>query len=126
MSIIREVICLQCPFACRIEVELSEDGTKEITSMKNQKCSRGEAYAAQEIINPVRTLTTTVRISSRDKEHPLLPVQTERPIPKELLKEAMRVLAKVAAKPPVKYGDIIMKDLLGTGVDVKANFEILE
>ena len=125
MNITKEVVCLQCPFACRIEVAIDKE-SNEIVSFKNQKCKRGEAYARQEVISPVRVLTTTVRIISEDKEHPLLPVQTERPIPKELLKKAMSELAQIVLRPPVRYGDTVLPNLLGLGIDVKATFEILK
>ena len=124
MNITKEIICLQCPFACRIEVGIKKD-SNEIVSFKNHKCARGEAYARQEVINPVRVLTTTVKILSEDKEHPLMPVQTEKPIPKEFLKKAMNELAQIVLQPPVRYGDTVLPNLLGTGIDVKATFEIL-
>lgn len=119
----REVICLQCPFACRIKAEV--EGTGKILSISGNRCNLGKAFAEQEIVNPVRILTTTVRILSEDEEHPLLPVQTQKPIPKELLREAMRELAEVVVKPPIRYGDIILSNVSKSGIDVIATFEIL-
>lgn len=124
MNTTREVICLQCPFACKVTVELNDK--KEIVSVSNHKCPRGEAYARQEVISPVRVLTTTVMVLSEDRDHPLMPVQTAGPIPKELLGKAMKELARVELKPPVRYGDVVVPDILGTGIAVKATFEVLK
>ena len=121
---IKEVICLQCPLACKIKVVVSENG--EILEMEGYTCPKGKEYAEQEVKNPVRILTTTVRVLSRDDEHPLLPVRTRSPIPKKLLKECMRVLARVEVCPPVKVGDVIVENILGTGVDVISTAEVLE
>ena len=77
------------------------------------------------MINPVRVLTTTVRVKSKDQEHPLLPVQTERPFPKGRLKEAMKELAAVEAVPPIRYGAVVVKNLLDTQIDVISGYEVL-
>ena len=120
----RVTICsIVCPTACRIAVTIDENG--EIVTLDNANCKQGREYARQEVLNPVRTLTTTVRIESADKEHPLLPVQTEKAIPKKLLMPAMRELSGVSITPPVHYGDVVAKDIAGSGVDVIANVEVL-
>ena len=84
-----------------------------------------QTYAKEEIINPRRVLTTTVRINSKDQLHPLLPVTTTGPIPKGLLKEAMLVLAEMELEAPVKYNDIVYPNILNTGVDVVATTEVV-
>jgi CxxC motif-containing protein len=124
MSALKEIICIQCPFACRIQVELDED--HQVSAINNYKCPRGLKYAKQEASNPVRTLTTTVKINSCDEEHPLLPVQTDGPVPKELLMEVMRVLAKIRVEPPIRFNEVILANILGTGVNVKATSEVLK
>ncbi len=118
----KTVVCLQCPFACKVDVELSEAG--EILSVSGNRCQRGDSYARQEVIAPVRVLTTTVRIDSEDREHPLLSVMTSGAIPKARLGEAMRTLASVRVKAPVEYGEVVYEDLLGTGVNVIATSSI--
>lgn len=123
-TIEKEVVCLQCPFACRIRVEIDEQGN--ILSYSYNKCPRGKTFAEQEINNPLRMLTSAVKILSEDNEHPLLPVQTEKPIPKGLLKKAMKELSKITVKPPVKYGDVIIQNILDTEIDVIATFEVLK
>ena len=120
----REIICLQCPLACRMTVELGENG--EILSISGYSCPRGKEYAEQEIKHPLRILTTTVKVLSKDIEHPRLPVRTKGPIPKELLRKCMKELASVEAHPPVSVGDVIVANVLNTGVDVVSTTEVLE
>lgn len=117
------ITCLICPMACQVCVIVNKKG--RIVSVENAHCKRGEEYARQEAINPVRVLTTTVRIDSKDKEHPLLPVKTIQPIPKELLIKAMCELSEISIKPPVNYHDVVLENVANTGVNVVATYERL-
>ena len=118
-----EFVCLQCPTACVIEVELNEK--EEIVSLKGEECKRGREFAEGEIREPARILTSTVSISSADKEHPLLPVKSASPIPKRVIREAMVKLADVEVSAPVQIGCVVMENILGTGVDMVATAERL-
>ncbi|NLY52098.1 MAG: DUF1667 domain-containing protein [Firmicutes bacterium] len=112
----RKMTCIVCPTGCQLEVQRDGDGKLSITGFQ---CRRGEAYAENEILNPRRVLTTTVKI--RNASLPLLPVRTTEAIPKELLAEAMQVLAQVEVTAPVKTGDVILANILDTGIDVIAS-----
>lgn len=120
---VEHVICLQCPFACEIEVVTDEAG--EIQGVNNYKCKRGIAYAETEVKNPVRILTTTVLIEGGGIDRPLLPVQTEAPVSKKALFECIEVLGAVQVKVPVRYGQIIVEDILGSGVNVVSTSEVV-
>ena len=61
-------------------------------------------------------LTSTVKIKSGVSS--LLPVKTDKPIPKEKLKKAMKVLAKIQAKAPVFVGDIVRKNFVEKGINL--------
>ena len=113
----RELTCIVCPRGCALSVELvqQEDGVKVLSVLGNG-CRRGISYAESECTAPVRTLTTTVRTSGGG----VVAVKTASPIPKGKMMEAMAALARVSAVEPVKIGDVIVKDILGTGVDVVA------
>ena len=107
----KQLICIVCPRGCRLTVD-EENGC----TVTGNQCPRGEQYGKNEILNPVRTLTTTVRIDS--EIHSLCPVRTKEPIPKKLMFEAMSELNSVRLAAPVKTGDIALKNLLKTGIDV--------
>jgi len=118
-----EIVCLQCPKACVLRIELDEKG--EIVSLQGEGCKRGREFAEGEVKEPVRILTTTVSVSSADKEHPLLPVKSASPIPKRVIKEAMVKLADVKVSAPVQIGSVVIENILGTGVDIVATAERL-
>jgi len=110
------VICIGCPLGCRVTVIRDRKGN--VTGMKGAECKQGEKYVLKELQNPVRTLTATVRTG--DEDYPLLPVRTSRPVLKAMLGPIMVETARVKAKPPVQAGDIIVKNVLKTKVDLIA------
>lgn len=110
----QQVICIVCPRGCHIDVK-EEDG--EMT-FKNQGCKRGPEYVKKELSNPTRMLTTTVEIEGAIVNR--MPVVTSSDIPKNMIFECIKELAKVKIKAPVKVGEIICKDILGLGVDILA------
>lgn len=115
---IKELICIVCPVGCHLHVEETEQGYK----VSGNKCKRGEVYGIKELTNPTRVLPTTVKITGATL--PRLPVKTAEPIPKRLIFEAMKVINKVEVQAPVKLGDIIIEDLLGTGIPVVATRDL--
>ncbi len=108
-----ELICIGCPRGCHLKVD-EENGYK----VTGNSCPVGAEYGANELRNPTRTLTTTVAITGG--RHHSLPVKTDKPLPKGLLFEAMEALRNVTVQAPVKMGDVIVKDILGTGVNIIA------
>lgn len=112
----RELVCVACPLGCRITVTLDGDGN--VTDVTGNTCKRGDAYAHTECTNPTRMLTTTVKVDG-GKTY-VVPVKTSNPIPKNMMFECMNVINNASVKAPVKIGDIVIKNILGTGVDVIA------
>lgn len=116
--------CTTCPFECSLSVTADRDGSGEpcVLSVTGNRCARGEAFARQEIVRPVRVLTTTVLVNGSGER--LLPVRTAAPIPRDLSVEAMRALRSVVVDAPIRMGDTVLADVLGTGVDVIASMDI--
>lgn len=110
----KEMICIVCPVGCTLHIT----GTKDDLKISGNKCPKGIAYAKSEMINPTRVLPTTVKVL--DGMLPRLPVKTEHEIPKALLFQAMEEINKVQVHAPVKLGDVIIENLLDTGVNVVA------
>ncbi|MGB4658606.1 MAG: DUF1667 domain-containing protein [Mobilitalea sp.] len=121
MDEIKKLICISCPMGCRMEVTKDEKGEFSVTG---NTCSRGKEYAVKELTAPTRVLTTTVIVNSNT--YCRLPVRTKEAIPKDKIFEAMKVLNNVAVDMPVLAGDVIVKDILGTGVDVIASRNMIE
>lgn len=116
--------CIICPMGCsmEVEVETNASGQKKVLSVKDNGCKRGEQYAAKEVQNPTRTLTTTIKVEGG--ELPLVPVKTAGEVPKASLLQCMEVVRRASCKAPVKRGDVLIYDLLGTGVNVIACADI--
>ena len=111
-----ELTCIVCPIGCALRVEQNDDG--EVVSVTGNTCPRGAKYGKDEVLHPVRTLTTTVRASNTDR---LLPVKTDRPIPKEKLFEAMEKVNSLSVKAPIRIGDVLLDDLFGAKLVAAAN-----
>jgi CxxC motif-containing protein len=116
MAYKREMTCIVCPLGCRISVVTGDDGL--ITEISGNKCKRGASYAEEECLDPKRTVTTTVRM--KNGRMPVVPVKTSKPVPKALIMDCMKEINRICAVPPVRIGDVLIRDILGTGADVVA------
>ena len=114
-----EYTCINCPMSCALEL-VEENG--EVKSVTGAQCKVGEKYAAEEFTDPRRVVTTTVGV--RHGLLPLLPVRTTTAIPRRLILDATRRLAEVVVDAPVRNGQVIVPDILGTGVDVIASRDL--
>lgn len=115
----RVFACIVCPKSCKVGVE-TENGV--ITGIDGYSCKRGKNYVVSEINRPERMLTTTVRV--RGGKLPLVPVKSHKPIPKGLLFECMKVINSIETDAPVGIGEVLVENILGTGVNIIAAREI--
>ncbi len=109
----KEMICIVCPRGCHLKVD-EANGYK----VTGNFCARGETYGREELKNPIRTLTTTVRVAS--ETHRRCPVKTDRPIPKGMVLDVARSLRGIVLKPPVRLGQVVAENVCGTGANVVA------
>ncbi len=115
--------CIICPIGCLMEVTVKNDTNETIVlEVKDNTCSRGEDYAKKELIDPTRTLTTTITVL--DGESPLVPVKSDGEVPKGRLLDCMEIIRRKSVKAPIKRGDILIKDILGTSVNIIACADI--
>lgn len=113
------LICIRCPLGCPLEVTLEEG---KVPVVRGNTCPRGEEYGRLEVTAPTRTLTTTLPVPGGDPA--MVPVKTAAPIPKEALFPAMKALKGITLTPPIALGQVVVKDLAHTGVDLVATREI--
>lgn len=111
----RDLTCIGCPLGCSIVVTM---GNGEVTSVTGNTCPRGDAYARKEVTNPTRIVTSTVRVNGGSL--PMVSCKTKEDIPKGKIFEVTEALKSVTLEAPVHIGDIVLKDVAGTGVDVVA------
>ena len=108
----REIVCIVCPNGCRITCASAAGGIH----CSGQKCKCGEAYANTELTHPMRTLTTSVRTVFPDS--PVVSVKTEGEIEKDKLLEVSQALAHVRVNTRLHAGEVVAKNICGTGVDI--------
>ena len=111
----RELICINCPRGCRLKVD-------DNLNVTGNFCPRGAIYAKNELTHPVRTLTSTVKVQSTLERR--LPVKSSEPLPKEKVFEAVRELDEVNVKAPVHIGDIVVRNVAQTGINIIATKNI--
>lgn len=115
----RELICIGCPMGCPLTVEMN-DG--EVVSVTGNTCKRGDIYARKEVTNPTRIVTSSVIVENGSLA--AVSVKTKEDIPKGKIFDVMKALKNVKVSAPVHIGDVIVKDVAGTGVDIVATKEI--
>lgn len=113
----RKMICIVCPIGCKIEV--SQDSGGEGYFVTGNQCNRGVEYGIEELTNPTRILTSTVKLVNAELKR--LPVRTDIPIPKKLIFECMKELTSVEVYAPVKAGTILISNILGTEANIIAS-----
>mgnify|MGYP000596303711 FL=1 len=111
----RNLTCIGCPMGCALLVEM--DG-KEIISVTGNTCKKGAEYAVKEVTDPTRIVTTTVRV--KNGSMPVVSVKTAQDIPKGKIFECVKALKGITVEAPVHIGDVILKDVAGTGVNIIA------
>jgi CxxC motif-containing protein len=116
MSETESFVCIGCPIGCPLQ--LTHEGT-EIREITGHECNRGAKYARQEFTDPRRGMSTTVAIDGARWRR--LPVKVTRPLPKDRVLEAARLIHQIRVVAPVRVGQILLEDLLGeAGVAVVA------
>jgi CxxC motif-containing protein len=113
----QEVTCIACPIGCKLTI-MRDDHEPEGYRIEGAQCKRGVKYGIKEVTNPTRVICSTVAI--RGAHLCRLPVKTLDPIPKDMNHECMKVINSVQVEAPVKLGQVIIENVLGTGVDIVA------
>jgi len=112
-----ELVCIVCPKGCRLTL-IKDETCKGGYKVTGNGCNRGIDYGIKELTSPTRVLTSTVKIKGAIMKR--LPVRTKGDIPKSSVFECMELLNHIEVYAPIKVGDIIVKNILDTGVDLIA------
>jgi len=111
---VEKIKCVRCPLGCTLKIEITPSGIK----VEGNRCPRGVEFAQQEIRDPMRILTTSVKVVGG--KLPLVSVKTSSAVPRSKIAELMEHIKKIEVKAPVKIGDVIEENVLGLGVDLVA------
>jgi CxxC motif-containing protein len=103
---------------CSLNAETDGSGAVTVTG---NRCSRGSAYAEEELRSPRRTVTATCAIADPGEGGPRrVPVRTSVPCPRERIPELLKDIYALSIPLPVQTGDVVIAGWKGTGIDVTA------
>jgi len=114
----KKMTCLLCPTGCRLTVEWIADPKPIVQRVRGMMCEKGQNYAFEEITRPLRILTTTILVSNGTRR--MTSVKTATPISKQSIPHALKELKLLVIPAPVYLGQILIKDIVGTGVSIVA------
>ena len=114
---IRDMTCIICPRGCALKVDVEGNN---ITVFGNG-CPNGEKYAKDECINPVRTVTSSIRVKNR--KDTMVSVKTNNPVPKDKICDVMQAIRGASVCAPVKIGDALIKNVSGADVVATKNID---
>jgi len=109
-----ELICITCPLGCRINIKTENN---IVTNVAGNLCRRGEIYAKQEALQPMRILTGTMKSCESNKPFSVI---TDKAIPKDKVMECAMELKKHKPLLPIHAGDIIINNILNTNSNIIA------
>ena len=105
----KELTCIVCPRGCRLIID-------DDMNVTGNACPRGEKYAINELTNPTRTVTSSIRVSNRP--YTLVSVKTDKPIPKDKMFDVMKEIDKLSVEAPTRIGQIVLANVLGTDSNI--------
>lgn len=114
---VRKMVCINCPLGCSLEVTIGDE-----IKVSGNRCKRGREYALDEITDPRRIVTSTVKVNKGNRC--LVSIKTDKEISKKLILDIMRIINSTEVKAPVKIGDIIIEHIMDTDVNIVATSNV--
>lgn len=114
---IKNITCIICPRGCALTVDINENDVK----VSGNACPKGERYGIDECTNPIRTVTSTVRVENRTDT--MVSVKTETPIAKDKIFDVMQSIRNITVNAPVRIGDVIIDDICGSKIIATKNVD---
>lgn len=119
MEKVSHLTCICCPMGCALTVTQHDNG--EIF-VEGNSCPMGDKYGRQEVVNPVRMVTSTVFVDRGELQ--MVSVKTSNSVPKDKVKDVVKALASLHVAAPVHIHDVLVKNILDLGVDIIATGEV--
>jgi CxxC motif-containing protein len=94
----KKFICIICPKCCELEIDGSE--------VSGARCKKGEEFARQEVILPLRVITTTIRCETKEGTK-IIPVKTASPVPLSQITGIMQHIKRVRLSEVPTIGSAI-------------------
>ena len=118
--VVDRLTCVLCPVGCELEVR--RDGSTEVEVSGNQ-CDKGIPFAVEEVLHPKRNLATSVPVQGT--EATMVSVRLSGPVPREMIFPILAEIARLRPEVPVRRGQVLIADVLGSGVDVIATRTVI-
>lgn len=120
----KELICVICPNGCDLKAEIEEGPQMVVKEITGELCEKGPVWAEQELLNPVRTIASSIIVDGGD--YPLVSVRTDTAIPLKSIPNVMETIKSVRVKAPVRIGDILISEPAGTSCNIIATRHVNE
>ena len=114
-SVVDRLTCVLCPVGCELEVRRDEAGELDV---RGNQCDKGVPFAVEEVLRPRRNLATSIPV--RGTASKMVSVRLSGPVPREMIFPILAEIARLRPEAPVRRGQVLIADVLGTGVDVIA------
>jgi CxxC motif-containing protein len=118
----RELICVICPNGCQLRINIQEGEEPAVTDLTGHLCRKGCEWAKQEILNPMRNVSSSILVEQGD--FPLVSVKTDSPVHLKNIFNVMKQIKTTIVKAPVKAGDIIIENVAGLKCNIIATKNI--
>lgn len=115
LPVLDRLTCVLCPVGCELEVRRDEAGELRI---RGNQCDQGVPFAVEEVLRPKRNLATSVPV--RGTEAKMVSVRLSGPVPRDMIFPVLAEISRLRPEAPVRRGEVLIADVLGTGVDVIA------
>ena len=118
------MICVICPNGCELKSVIDEGPRTVIKEITGELCEKGPAWAEQELLNPMRTIASSIVVKGGD--YPLVSVRTDAAIPLKSIGNVMKAIKSIKVKAPVRIGDVLIKEPAGTSCNIIATRHVNE
>lgn len=108
------IICIRCPKGCKLSLVAYKNDVK----IEGNDCKIGIEYGLEEIKNPMRIVSSTIKILN--SKYPRLPVRTKDTVPKDKIKKIIDIIKNKTVEAPVNIGQVVVKNIADTGSDLIA------
>lgn len=112
----KEFVCICCPMGCHLKVD---DSNKDNIIVTGNTCNRGKIYGINEVTAPKRMVTSSVKV--KNGKDLVVSVKTKEAIDKKLIFDVLEALKGVELEAPVRIGDVVIKNVCGSNIDVVAS-----
>lgn len=112
----KDFTCVVCPNGCTVNIVFEEGSPNKFITASGQKCPRGLTWAQQEIVDPMRSFSTSVLV--KNGEFIECSVRITKPIQLKKVFAVMEEIKKLNPQAPLCIGQVLLSSPAGTETDV--------